>query len=440
MSRQHVYQPRGAALAVMGDRSSEVLVAGPAGTGKSLACLEKLNLLMLLNAGARGLIVRKTQVSLASTALTTWRKFVVKELLASGQVMFHGGGPQDAPQYRYPNGSTVTIGGMDRSSRIMSSEYDVVYVQEATELEEEDWEAITTRLRNWVIPFQQVIADCNPATPTHWLKARCDRGVTHLHQSYHVDNPALFTDDGVMTEGGKAYLDKLGQLTGTRKLRLLDGKWVSSEGVIYDDWDEAKHVIEPFPIPVEWPRFWVVDFGFTNPFVLQMWAEDPDGRLYMYREIYHTGRTVDEHSRQVLSLVQDSDGGWLEPKPTKIICDHDAESRAQLRKQLGLSTVAANKKVLEGIQATQRRFRLAEDGRPRMMFFRGALVEKDDSLVEAKRPTCTVEEIPGYIWDTGTGKSPKEQPLKENDHGCDTTRYLAMDRERNATYRVRFVS
>lgn len=435
----HVYTPRGAAVAVMGDRSPEVLVAGPAGTGKSLACLEKLNLLMLLNPGARGLIVRKTQVSLASTALATWRKFVVKELLASGQVIFHGGGPQDAPQYRYPNGSTVTIGGMDRSSRIMSSEYDVVYVQEATELTEEDWEALTTRLRNWVIPFQQVIADCNPATPTHWLKARADRGTTQMHNSYHTDNPALFTDEGVMTASGEQYLAKLNQLTGTRKLRLADGKWVASEGVIYDEWDEDKHVVPRFEIPGSWARYWVVDFGFTNPFVLQMWAEDPDGRMYLYREIYHTGRTVDEHCKQVLSLVRDQAGKWLEPKPTKIICDHDAESRAQLRKQLGLGTVAANKKVLEGIQATQRMLRVADDGKPRMMFFRDALVETDDSLVEAKKPTCTLEEIPGYIWDVGTGKSPKEQPLKVNDHGCDAKRYLAMDRERNSSYRVRFV-
>ena len=62
----------------------------------------------------------------------------------------------------------------------MSTEYDMIYVQEATELTEDDWEALTTRLRNGRAPIQQLIADCNPAEPTHWLKARCDSGQTRM--------------------------------------------------------------------------------------------------------------------------------------------------------------------------------------------------------------------------------------------------------------------
>ena len=47
----------------------------------------------------------------------------------------------------YGTGSTITVGGMDKATRIMSSEYDACYVQGAIELIEDDWEAITTRLR-----------------------------------------------------------------------------------------------------------------------------------------------------------------------------------------------------------------------------------------------------------------------------------------------------
>jgi hypothetical protein len=44
------------------------------------------------------------------------------------------------------------IGGMDKPTKIMSSEYDFIYVQEAIELTETDWENLTTRLRNGRCP------------------------------------------------------------------------------------------------------------------------------------------------------------------------------------------------------------------------------------------------------------------------------------------------
>jgi hypothetical protein len=43
-----------------------------------------------------------------------------------------------------------------------------------------------------------------------------------------------------------------------------------------------------------------------------------------------------------------------------------------------------------------------------------------DALLERSLPTCTEEEVTGYVWAVkpGTGGAGlKEQPLKENDHG-----------------------
>lgn len=387
-------------------------------THNSLAALEKLNALALKYPNMRGLIVRKTQVSLPSSALSTWRKLVIPELLKAKYVLFHGGGPQDPPQYRYANGSTINVGGLDKASKIMSTEYDIVYVQEATELVEDDWEAINTRLRSWVIPYQQIIADCNPAQPTHWLNLRCQADKTLMLHSKHEDNPALYNDDGTMTPHGKEYLAKLDNLTGVRYLRLRKGIWAAAEGVIYDTWDDNLHMVDPFIIPREWRRYWAVDFGFTHPFVLQCWAEDPDGRLYRYREIFKTQTLVEDHAKKILSIVR-PEGRWLEPQPTAIICDHDAEGRATLEKYLGMSTVPAKKVVTEGIQAVQSRLTVQKDGKPRLFLVRGALVEKDTDLVDAKRPTCTEEEIPGYVWAPGKDGSPaKEEPVKDMDDGC----------------------
>jgi PBSX family phage terminase large subunit len=377
----HEYRPRGSAIALFNCRDSEVLISGPAGTGKSRACLEKLHILCLKNPGITCLITRKTLASLGSTALKTYREIVAVEAIESGLVDYYGGSDEKPPQYRYYNaadggvGSIIVIGGMDKPSKIMSSEYDVIYVQEAVELTIEDWEALTTRQRNWKLSFQQIIADTNPERPTHWLKRRNADGSLTLFESRHEENPELFDENGDLTERGKSYMWKLDRLTGVRRLRLRDGLWVAAEGIIYDEFDPAVHLIDRFDIPDNWVRWWGVDFGYTHPFVLQRWAEDGDGRLFLYAEQYQTRTLVEDHARNTLSQVcpgadegsePGTHGVWREPKPQTIICDHQASDRATLERHLGLSTVPAYKAVTTGIQAVQSRLRLAGDSRARL--------------------------------------------------------------------------
>lgn len=420
----HLYRPRGAALELFARQDPEILVSGPAGTGKSRAVLEKINAMALENPGMRGLMLRKTGVSFTSSGLVTWKRDVIPELIEVGAVEYYGGSREEPAQYRYANGSTIVLGGMDKASKIMSTEYDVIFVQEATELTLDDWESLTTRLRNGVVSFQQIIGDANPAEDTHWLKKRCDADNTAILHSRHEDNPILYDDDGELTKVGADYIAKLDALTGVRHRRLRDGEWSSAEGVVYEEWDSAVHLIDPFQVPDDWSRYWAIDFGFTNPFVCQWWAEDPDGRLYLYREWYRTQWLVAEHAAALMSVVTDAESVWTEPKPQAIICDHDAEGRAQLVHLLGIGTVSAKKAVSDGIQAVKARLKVAGDGKPRLYVMRDALIERDPLLIEATKPTCFAEEIGAYAWDQRPGKPPKEEPIKKDDHSMDCARYM----------------
>lgn len=427
---------RGASRRLLSCRDDEVLVSGPAGTGKSVGGLTKLHLAMMKYAGARGMIVRKTAASLGASTLDIWRKHVAVAGLAVGEVEFYGGSTAEPPQYRYRrNGSAVVIGGLDKPSKIMSSEYDMIVVDEATETFVNDWESLITRLRSGRMPYSQIIGMCNPDAEHHWLYQRAQAGGLTLMESRHEDNPAYFDAAGQMTPAGAAYLAKLDKLTGVRYWRLRKGLWVAAEGLVYEDWDPKVHLVDALPPSSEtWVRWWSVDFGYRNPFTLQCWAEDPDGRLWLYREIYFTGRLVEDHARQILRIMAPG-GKWIEPRPRAIICDHDAEDRATLERHLGMSTVAAKKsgrlagKPL-GIEAFQARLRVAGDGRPRLLVLRDTLVERDPALVEAGLPTCFVQEVTGYVWAKGPdGKPAKEEPEKENDHGMDAGRYMIAERD-----------
>jgi len=460
---KHEYNPRGGCKEVFESRAEEVLVSGPAGTGKSRACLEKLFSMCLLTRDTRALIVRKTQRSLGSTALVTWRNFVIKEALETGEVVYYGGSQQEAPQYRFKNGSTVTIGGLDNPTRIMSSEYDVVYVQEATEITITDLEFIKTRLRNWRTSFQQLIMDCNPAGDKHWLKLRCNDGICKLIESRHEDNPRLFDADGNVTERGAAYITILDNLTGVRYKRLRLGLWVSAEGIVYEEFDPAVHVLpweydedgNRLPLPEDWPRYWTIDFGYRHPFVLKCYAEGPDGELYMYREIHYTQRIVEEHASQIMSIVTKevetkwydhfnkvertkTETVWIEPKPQAIICDHDAEGRKTFEKHTGLGTQPAIKFVNDGIDLHKARLKGDETG-PLFYLMQDALVEKDPWLVENLRPTCTEEEYASYVWKVSPDGRIKDEPVKDDDDGMDADRYMTMFKDYKGKARVTLI-
>lgn len=436
---EHTYAPRGVCRDLFRCRDGEVLLAGPAGTGKSRACLEKLYLAALKYPNMRGIIIRKTLESLGSTALETWRKFIIPEAVATGNVFFYGGSKEEPAQYRFKNGSRVFICGMDKETRIMSSEYDIAYIQEAIELGETDWQNINSRLRNGIMPYQQIIADANPDMPTHWLKKRCDAGLTTMLHCKHTDNPVLFHPDGTMTERGAAYMARLDALTGVRYKRLKLGLWVAAEGMVYEEvWDESRHVVDRFDIPDSWTRYWSVDFGFIHPFVLQCWAEDPDGKLWMYREIYYTRRTVTEHTKHIMSIVcpggewKHDDGGneyydggeWIEPRPSAVICDHDAENRETFERLIGFGTEPADKAVLSGIEAVSERF-----SHDRIAYLRDSTVEIDTRQAEVSKPVRTVDEVPGYRWDLGGGRKVREEVVKVDDDGMDTTRYMVTYRD-----------
>lgn len=400
--RTRPYEPRGAALRLFYCRDAEVLLDGPAGTGKSRALLEKGHLCLLKYAGARALAVRKTRTSMTESVLVTYENKVLPE----GSPIKSGPSRAMRQAYHYPNGSELVIGGMDKADKIMSTEFDIVLVFEATELTEDDVEKLTTRLRNGVMPYQQLLADCNPAGPKHWLNQRALRGAMTRLLSRHEDNPTV-------TE---SYLDKLRSLTGARRLRLYAGVWAAQEGLVYDEFSDA-NVVDVMPRGWEgWRKLRVIDFGFTNPFVCQWWAVDPDGAAYMYREIYRTQRIVEDHAVDIVRLSGDE-------RYEATVADHDAEDRATLERH-GVRTVAAHKAVTPGIQAVQARIRPGGNGRRRLYLLRDALVEPDPALVQAKKPYSTAQEFEEYVWPKGKdGKPEKEEPVKEYDHGMDTMRY-----------------
>jgi PBSX family phage terminase large subunit len=424
--RPHVaVEIRGAPRRLFREQPPEVVIAGAAGTGKTRAILEWIHR-RCATERIRVLFLRKTLESLKGSALLTYTDQVLHgfdgRLSPADGVDYFGGNRIKLPKFTYAEtGSTIVLGGMDKTSKILSTEYDLIYVNECTELTVDEWEQLGGRTDRPSIHKRShgvLIGDCNPDAPTHWIKQREADGVLALWSSRHEHNPAMWDKDlKQWTDAGLRYLARIDRYTGVRYQRMRLGKWVAAEGQVYEGWNPDIHLVHSFDIPHEWPRYWVIDFGYVHPFVWQWWAEGPDGVLYRYREIYMTRRLVEDHANIGMSLMGN------EPRPTAVITDHDAEDRATFERKTGFRTNAAHKGVSDGIQAVAERLR-PTNGKPRIVFLRDSLVERDRNLAESGAPTCTEEEFTSYVWNTTANRRKGEEPMKEHDHGMDTTRYL----------------
>jgi phage terminase large subunit len=401
---------QGAMLTVWGCRDQEVLVEGPAGTAKTRTILELLDSTARQHKGARILIIRKTRASMTHSVMATFDRFVQRDDCPFNTTV---------QAYKYTNGSIIAVGGMDKPTKILSSEWDIVYCNEANELTENEHETLTTRLRAGTVPAPQIISDCNPDADIHWLNQRANTDVMTRIVTRHEDNPLYYDmDKGEFTDEGKRYINGvLDKLTGVRFLRYRKGIWAAREGLVYDEFDRNIHVIKSDQLPKLRSIYRAIDFGFTNPFVCSWYGTDHDGRLYLFREIYHSQRTVKVHSEKINRYKESI---------TASVADHDAEDRATLQEN-GIYTVAANKAITRGIDLVKERLKIQGDGKPRLFVVDDALVELDGELRSKGLPTCTLDEFGSYCWpEAKRDRNDKEVPVDAYNHGMDALRYMVM--------------
>jgi PBSX family phage terminase large subunit len=374
------FEVRGAGSALFAHRDKEVLLSGPAGTGKTVATLLKVHLMALKYPGMRALMARKEGTALAGSAVKTYEQYIKGS--GNFQIKFFGGSKIKPPQYEYPNGSVIVLGSFDNPEKIMSAEYDVIYVNEATELELTDWELSTSRLRNGVVPYQQLIADCNPSYPSHWLKRRCDAGLTRELPSKHEDNPKYF-DGTNWTKDGIEYLDTLNRLTGHRYQRLRLGKWVAAEGLVYPGFTPEQ--IQEVDCS-GWATVLGLDLGTRNPTSIHTYRHAGD-RIHVESEFYQRGLGSDDIADEAERRYRDSNADW-------IVIDPSAAGLIITLQQRGLTVKKGVNDIVVGI-----------------------------SRVTSVLPSITVDpscsnmiaEFESYAYST-TQKTERDVPVKAQDH------------------------
>lgn len=427
--------------------ADSVLLSGAFGAGKSYIGCKKGLMLSFLYPGSRGLITRKTFASLRHTTLHT----LFTQVLPPGMIRGHNKNDHlivlhtpDPDRH-----SEIIYEGINNPTRIGSMNLSWVFADEGIEVEEADWTMLEGRLRWGEVPFHQIFSATNPAAPSHFLY----RMFYDAADRPRRDQAATCAESNALENwtNPESFRRRLARFKGKFYDRFVLGKWVGFEGLIYADFSPSRHIDRnPPPIPAEWPRHIVIDFGYIHPACVQWWAVDPDAdQRRMYREIYHTRLTT----QQLAAMILKHSAG--EPLPKWIATDHDADARASMqaawrnppvdlpadvrtfaREFCRVPFLLAEKDVSEGIKEVTRVLGSSvavddqeQDGLPLALFHEGALCHPPDqhlAELDPPLPCQTTDEFGGYMWGKDAMGNFTGVPDKKRgrDDGMDATRYF----------------
>lgn len=436
-----VYRPRGNIRQVFdwidGVRQApvQVLVEGPANTGKSRALAEFDYECAAKWTYTKVLVLRRYRTDLHKS----WQRTFEDMVLYPGHPLLTktGGGKGEGRSfYQFDNGSTITLGHMEDPQRWYSSEWDIVHWVESNESRADQWERLFRSLRKGERPTQcpfapgLIIGEMNPDVPQFHLNQAAKLGKVHRIITRHKDNPRI-------TE---AELDILRSMTGVRRRRLYLGEWCAAEGQIWDCFDSEFHIVQPDQVPeLKWYAAGL-DFGRRNPGCLLIAGFDSDGNGWIVAEAYRTGWTLEDwaaciyevHQTMPLSIVvaDCADGGT---GAIQVMNDRLGIQGSKGPLVHGVRKVKVGDKNW-GWAMREHVYTLLKAGTLRFLDdpFR-LLGGPDPNLQDKGVPRSVTDEIAEFVY----FKAPEGREIptdrRENpdpmcaDHGCDALMYLASE-------------
>jgi len=211
---------------------------------------------------------------------------------------------KDVHSWEFSSGMKFTFGHCREKKdyvKYLSKQYTHEGFDEAGEFEEEQYEELDGRVRSGDPILQALLRTrlCSNPWPG-WLKKRfvdmapegnkvfrfrvVDPSTGDFKYKTRMFMPARLDDnpDKVFV---RDYKFKLLSKPAHMRRRYLEGDWNSVEGGYFDDdWNPNVHVIKPFKVPREWPKFRSMDWGYKDYGVIGWWAMDPDENMYLFYE------------------------------------------------------------------------------------------------------------------------------------------------------------
>lgn len=382
----------------------EIALGGSRGPGKSFTSMAQIGIDDCQRVpGLKALFLRKVMKSAAESLDDLTRKvfaFTPHTPTADG--------------VEFPNTSRILVGGYKDSRDIdkyLGIEYDIIALEEATQLQEERKDKIRGSLRstkpNWRARLYLTTNADGPGLlwfkKTYVIPHRENREQwTRFYPVSYKDNPFL----------DKQYIRWLEGLKGPLGKAWRDADWDAFAGMAFPNWNYERHVVEPYDIPQDWMRWRATDEGYTAPFCTLWAARNPVTRqIVVYREAYQAGLTLTRQADLIKDMtlpdekitIHYGDPAMWQRKNM----DGRAYSSADQYRDRGVYLTKADNDRIAGKRKVDEALADLPNGEPGLVFF----------------STCTniTDQLGTLARDT---LNPEDVDTDGEDHAYDTLRYL----------------
>lgn len=209
----------------------------------------------------------------------------------------------------FANGSSIVVGHFKNEGDIdkyIGIEYDIIVVEERTQLSQEKIDQLMGSLRTGKHGWRP--RSYNASNPggighaafrsTFVIPEREGREKDTLTAYFKMDwrhNPFINPE----------YKKYLMGLTGILGEMWRDGNWDIGSGTYFINWDPAVHVIKPLiRVPLEWPMWMSLDWGWTHPACFQWHTLRPDGAVVTVSEYKIQRKLVNEHAPKLREITR----------------------------------------------------------------------------------------------------------------------------------------
>jgi phage terminase large subunit len=254
------------------DQHPRLVLCGGGGSGKSIFAGRKVLERVTTEEGHRWLVCRKVAKTLRDSCFAQLRGQLAEYYPGSGAKI-----NQSDMRISFPNGSEILFAGLDDVEKLKSI-YNItgIWIEEASEVTEADYNQLTIRLRGETKYYQQIILSFNPISITHWLKKRFfDRQDPEVrtHRSTYKDNRFLPEKDRQVLEAFRETDPYYYQV-------YCLGEWGVTGKTVFDG-QAVSERLSRIPEPIRRGLFeggvWTSDK--TGP--IQIWREPEEGRPYV---------------------------------------------------------------------------------------------------------------------------------------------------------------
>ena len=441
MTTLRIDPPNEKQIQMLKAKTKHVGFGGARGGGKSWAVRTKAKLLALRWPGIKLLIVRRTMPELMNNHINILRQELV------GIAVYI----DKEKALRFGNGSAIHFmycakdGDLDR---LQGVEYDVIFLDEATQLSEFQMKTITACLRGVNDFPKRIYYTCNPGGQGHgyikriFIDCRYEAGERPGDYSFIRSR---VTDNKALMERQPDYAAQLRALPEKLRRAWLEGDWDVFEGQFFEDFRAAPdpvkcaeaglspeeaaaqgrwtHVIPARPPAPGWKLYRSFDWGYARPFSCGWWAVDFDGRLYRILELYGSTKNPNEGVRltpdEVFRRIRETEEThpWLRGRQIEGVADpaiwdaSTGESIAETADRNRVFFSPGDHKRIPGWMQCHYRLRFDREGLPMMYVY--------DSCAAFLRT------VPQLCYDP---LRPEDLDTSQEDHVADEWRYMCMAR------------